>query len=279
MEDFKYSIDKIKLVISGYETSFLQELGNNLLTNSRWNTSIVPQYESNKVSKCYNSFVLEHIDGNLYIGFCPNWIKSPSERERCICLEYNPNKVAIDDFPILNRLLLQSGIKIKVLSVDVAVDILGVHINDIIFNKWHGSVKEIEYRSSVRETQYFGEIGHNHIKVYDKAKEQKVKDLNWTRFEITLKDLGYYGHLRVDKFSIPTMYLVGSEQLNMFDGFNALSDKDKYYLMNYIHYPDGIKYLDSRTRKKVLELAATNLKTIEIDKTSILNTIYEYKIA
>lgn len=275
--DFNYSVDKVKVLIEGCDVGEIKRFGEKLHLGSVLKHNIRENYVTNSLKKCYTSFNLEHIEGNLYVGFCPNWISNPRERERCIVLEYNPNKVNPFDFDETKKVFNIRSKRIKILSIDIACDMYGVDISSIYVKKWHGNVKEISFKKSSLETLYLGELGHNHIKIYDKAKEQKV-DGKWVRFEITLKNLGNYLNYDLDcfVFNLPDIYCFGDVQLDF--TFDNLSDKDKYYLVNFLNYPEGIEYLNFRTKKKVLELAHKFLVPINISKNSIVQTVLDFKL-
>src|SRR3712207_9513149 len=60
------------------------------------------------------------------------------------------------------------------------------------------------------ETRYLGAIGHSHVKLYNKAIEQKIEG-NWTRFEITIKKINSLS-ATLNEFSevlkIPAVYYI-----------------------------------------------------------------------
>lgn len=182
MEKVRYSIDKIKLHFKYTKLdkikSFLLELGM---------SNFDKYYESNKMVKCKHNFVFGENDGVVYVGVVPNWIKE-EKFDKDIILEYNPNKVNPFLMKELSWLLHHNKACIEVMFIDFAIDFRLPYKYFRMFKR-----DKREYMCSIGhsdvETQYLGALGHNHIKLYNKAKEQKLKDLDWTRLEITCKEI------------------------------------------------------------------------------------------
>ncbi len=105
-------------------------------------------------------------------------------------VDFNPNKLSLDGRGVLNFLL--SFVKdIHYSRIDLAIDlynydIASYNIIDI------GNRKSAYFydRKGKLETIYSGSMKSNkYIRIYNKAVEQKLKDIDWWRFEIQLRDI------------------------------------------------------------------------------------------
>lgn len=264
MEKVRYSIDKIKLHFKYIKLerikSFLIEL-----EKSNFNK----YYESNKVTNCKHNFNFGESDGVVYVGVVPNWIRE--ERfDKDIILEYNPNKVNPFLIKELAWLLQHNKACIEVMSIDFAIDFKLPY-------KYFRMLKrdKREYMCSIGhgevETQYLGALGHNHIKLYDKAKEQKIKDLDWTRLEITCKEIkSLSSQLKdFDCMSFPTLLIVNAD-IN-FD-ILQLPDITRIVLESIIQ-DINVLYTINRyeTRKKYEQLLSDFFNSYQVD----VNCLYK----
>jgi hypothetical protein len=91
-------------------------------------------------------------------------------------VEYNPNKIMHYE-KIKSMLKISHTIELK--YIDIAVD-LDVPISNILI------LNNNRDMNIYKGTYYIGERS-NGIKIYDKAKEQKIKDRDWTRIEYRIK--------------------------------------------------------------------------------------------
>lgn len=264
LDKVRYSIDKIKLhfkyIKSEKINSFLQELGC---------CNFDKYYESNQITKCKHNFLFGDGDGVVYVGVVPNWIKE--ERfDKDIILEYNPNKVNPFLIKELSWLLHHNKACIDVMSIDFAIDFRLPY-------KYFRMLKrdKREYMCSIGhsevETQYLGALGHNHIKLYDKAKEQKLKDIDWTRLEITCKEIKSLSSQLKDFYcmSFPGLLIVNTD-IN-FD-ILQLSDITRIVLESIIQDVSvlyTIKKYD--TRKKYEQLLFDFFNSYQVD----INCLYK----
>ena len=180
------------------------------------------EYRYNITVKCYsfNPFVT---DASFYIGFGHN--SELSEYNDVLVVEFNPNRCDYF-YGFLNRLLctfFSSPRKVKVVSLDIAVDIFGISMENCIADK--GKKKRyLEYINNGARTLYIGKKGkdgsNGSTKIYDKGKEQKV-DKVWTRYEVTLKlDLLYaqiLSHITECNYELPIAYFINADKMNKFD--------------------------------------------------------------
>lgn len=264
----KYSVDKIKIRIDNFRVDDVQVMMNKLAIDS----SVYSSYESNKMTKCRYNYLIGEGEGAIYVGVAPNWIKE-EKYLKSVVLEYNPNKVFPWVFDSLGLLMWSDRLNWCVMSVDIACDIYEDYSNLVMLKR-----DKREYFAKIGhsevETQYLGRFGENgHIKFYNKAKERKV-DVPWSRFEITLKGVKDVD-CSFDRFSelcnLPVIYVkkdVDSVPVNdlwliAFEG--VLDDIDRLYkIENY------------RTRKKMENLLAQALQSVDIDVLGCFNAFVDF---
>lgn len=268
--DLKYSVDKIKLEFQYIKTNRVQQFLDNIQYDINYK-----YYTSNNVTKCQHNFIFGEGEGTVYCGVVPNW-KSENKHDKSIILEYNPNKVNPYLFDKLSWLLNVNKYCIKVMSFDIAVD-MNVEYKYLRMLKrdkreyfgilGHGEV----------ETRYLGALGNNHVKLYDKAKEQKLEGVAWSRFEITVKDINSMfcslGEFK-SVVKLPQLYYVNG-QIGMEE--MKLKDIDRIVLESIINDVQ-VLYTIKRyeTRKRFEGLLAKFLSAIKLDVNLMFNTFYNY---
>lgn len=268
MEKVKYSIDKIKLHFKYVKydriKSFLLELERS--DYSRY-------YESNKITNCKHNFNFCDSDGVVYVGVVPNWTKE-SKFDKDIIVEYNPNKINAFLIKELSWLLHHPRSCIEVMSIDFAIDFNLPYSSFRLFKR-----DKREYMCSIGhsdvETQYLGALGHNHIKLYNKAKEQNV-DYDWTRLEITCKEIkSLSSQLKdFDVLKFPAMLIV-SNDIN-FD-IIQLPDITRIVLESIIQDINvlyTIKKYD--TRKKYEQLLSDFFNSYQVDYNCLYKVYNSY---
>ena len=272
--DFKYSLDKLKVSFFFSDIKYVEGVASDLLTQANYfNARYKVQYESNALTKCKRSFLVQCLEGNVYIGFEPNWLSERGRSARTVILEYNPNKVKLSEVKRLLEFPFKAR-EIDFMSVDIAVDMDCVELSDLVVKKWDNRVKYVDFGSSDVETKYLGAIGHNHIKIYNKALEQKIKDIVWTRFEITLKKVGKYMNFEIPPFHLPKLYNRNFQSSLIFE---QLDNKDKFYFYSYLNNPELLQLLNFRTRKRVLSLVDDYLSEVVISESEIRSVLKRYK--
>lgn len=266
----KYSIDKVKLEFMYIDAGRVQ----NFLDSLEYDVTYT-YYHSNSVTKCQHNFLFGGGDGSVYVGVVPNW-KTEERHDKNIILEYNPNKV--NPF-MLDKLSWLQNIhrhNIKLMSFDIAVDF------DLDYSLVRMLKRDIrEYFAILGhtepETRYLGALGHNHVKLYNKAKEQKLNGIDWTRFEITNKEIDklYCGF---DEFknslSLPKLYMVDG-QINM--DIMRLKDTDRIVLESIIS-DTQVLYTIKRyeTRKRFEKLLLQFLIPLELNVDKMYKCYYDY---
>lgn len=266
-----YSIDKIKLEFLWVKTDRVQSFLNSLVASD-----YTLYYESKKLTSCKHNFKWGEGDGAIYLGVIPNW-ENENRSDKNVVLEYNPNKV--DPFLISELVWLKNipRICVKVMSFDIAVD-MSIPYDTVRMLK--RDVREYQCHIGHRkvETQYLGELGHNHVKLYNKAKEQKIKGIDWTRFEITCKKINSFSSTLKEfqeLLKIPTLYYVCA-QMSLSE-FEQLNDTTRIILESIIADINVLNTIkDYKTRKKYERLLSEYLNPIDISFSEIYRVYQEF---
>lgn len=283
MCNLNYSVDKVKIYIHGVKLQKVQQLMDILSLDIN-----VMGYESNKITSCRYSYRIKEDDivvfgkrikGNsFYLGVEPNWSKDKNKTHRDIIIEYNPNKIILNDFEILDIILPVDEYRTELLSLDIAIDIFNYHIQDLLIYKRHGS----EYKSVIEhnklETVYLGVFGENaHIKIYDKAKEQRLSDDTvWTRYEVTYKKLGFLD-IR-DTQVIENTKLAPVKIKNNDLDLKELKGTEKYIMLTSIDNIDKLNILGRVMKKKILNYHNEYFQDLNIDLSEIIKTYKNFKV-
>lgn len=269
MVNIYYSVDKIKLEFQYIKFDIVQGLLNTLsmLDYDRY-------YESKQMTKCKHNFLFEEDGGSIYIGIVPNW-KGENRDDKSIVVEYNPNKVDPFKYDFLKFLLRIPRACIRVMNFDVAVD-MSIPYSDVRILKRDKREYYCEIGHSEIETRYLGSLGHNHVKLYNKAKEQGL-NCSWTRFEITVKEINSLNcELReFDKINIPTMYQIRNQiKLDDYEQLNDITRIALEAIISDFSLLNTIKKYD--TRKKYEKMIHDRFDSIIIDKKMIHNAYLNY---
>lgn len=283
MCNLDYSIDKVKLYIHGVKINEVQHLMDVLSLDVQ-----VKPYESNKVTACrYNYSIKENdtvvfgerIKGNtFYLGIEPNWSRDKNKTHRDIVVEYNPNKIILADFDVLNSMLPINEYKTEILTLDIAIDIFNQHMQDLLIYKRHGSERMVTIAHNKLETVYLGSVKENgHIKVYNKAKEQKLNnDTIWTRYEITYKKLGFMD-IRDTKV-IEETKLAEIKIKNDTVNLDVLKDTERYIFLTSLDNVEKINMLGRVMKKKILNYHEQYLKKLDINLGKIIEVYKNFKV-
>lgn len=256
----KYSVDKIKLEFKFIRLDSVQDFLNKL--SEVYDKDLI-YYESKAMTKCKHNFMWNLKEGNIYIGVVPNWKKEEKE-DKSIILEYNPNKIDAFSIKQLYWLKFQPSCNIRVMSFDIAVD-LPIDYGEVRMLKRDKREYQCDIGHSRIETRYLGELGHNHVKLYDKAREQKLDGISWTRFEITVKEINSPG-CTLEEFentiNLPVLYRMSSQiDIATFQ----LNDTTRIVLeaiIRDINLLYTIKKYD--TRKKYEKMLGEHMQAIDI---------------
>lgn len=225
-----------------------------------WESSKFASYRYNFVREGYMN--PENLENNkpseiysYYFAYSLNTTADYSDRFR---LSFNPNKVPLSD-PLLKVILnymKDNKRKLKISTVDVAVDYTGISTNDLILDKGSKKVYSYYYYPESDRTIYIGKPGKGQVKVYDKASEQGIDGLK-TRYEITLNVDSYYSEIKSYKVkeSIPKLYvkhdynILSTQDLTDFEKMLVYSVQNGFNL-NELSYRNRKKYESIMNRQK-----------------------------
>ncbi|MDO0471356.1 hypothetical protein KLO14_18615 [Clostridioides difficile] len=175
-----------------------------------------------------------------------------------IVIEFNPNKCegsSILEF-ILDRFYYNNP-NVEVLSFDLACDI-PVNITNLMFSKGSQRNYKMFSKSFEDKTHYFGVRGsEGYLKVYNKAKELKLKNQELTRYEITFKPCMPIQRI-CRFFNVDTKYFVPVYYIDNFQMSLDIDGTDKVLLFSCMEHPEFLEYLGRRKRKKIEQLLADN---------------------
>lgn len=282
MCNLDYSVDKVKLYIHGAKIQEVQYLMDTLSLDMQ-----VKSYESKKITSCRYNYSLneddtvvfgKRIKGNsFYLGIEPNWSRDKNKTHRDIVIEYNPNKIILKDFKAIESILPVNEYKTEIISMDIAIDIFNYSMNDLIIYKRHGNEYKCTLEHNKLETIYLGAFGENgHIKIYNKAKEQKIDDLIWTRYEITYKKLGFMD-IRDTKV-IEETKLADIKIKDDIINLENLKDTERYIFLTLLDNVDKINMLGRVMKKKILNYHEQYLKKLDINLDKIIEVYKNFKV-
>lgn len=255
-----YSIDKIKILIHGIKNPIIQNLLNKL-TNVLDKDLIY--YKSNAVVKCYDNFMYR----GIYVGFSNNWNRNFSNRYTNVVLEWNPNKISLEEFPVDLRILFDDLRRIEIMSCDVCKDI-EIPITDLIVLKHHESQRMNILSHNTIETIYVGQFNENGFcRIYNKAKELKIEG-DLTRIEVHITHIGFIGYEEVD-FK-PITILKVDENID-------LNDTQKVLIIACYNMPYLLQLLEARRRRQIKQLMKNNLEQVDISIEEIKECIKNFK--
>ena len=275
---YEYSVDKIKLFFYGIDIRDIQKMMNKLSTD----VSVGKSYESKTVASCRYNYILDNLKGKCYLGIEPNWLTRSVKGKKDIVLEYNPNKIFIEEFESIRELKFYDIRKVEIMSIDIARDIYTHKVNELLIHKRHGNEYFAKMGHSCTETIYVGTFGSNGaVRIYNKAKEQKIKDKEfiWTRFEIRYKKPGFMDIKNEDmirEIGIPKIY--ASREIVNEIAFKELKGLDKYLYLTSIDNIENLELLDRRMKKKILDYHKQINLEIKIDLDEIINVYKNFEI-
>jgi len=214
----------------------------------------------NKRSVCRYNYYIDIDDNNsFWIGFEPNWLKFNSE-VKYGRIEFNPAKVSeLLEFQSIYGMVKYSVAKNFVYPVrfDLAIDI-PVSREKVHLIKDNRLYEEYSLSSSNR-TQYLGRRNtHGRVKVYNKALELKLENIDLTRVELTV-DYQSRDYAEVNSL-LPKMYILDSFQFPM-----GVNGSDKLILMSVMSDMSLIKELPQVKRKKIEGYLQHTLLSLELD--------------
>ncbi|UWG95522.1 hypothetical protein LPY66_11370 [Dehalobacter sp. DCM] len=211
----------------------------------------------------YNYKIMTN-DGSFWMGCGHNSEKRGLNTN--LYIEYNPNKLQNNAFLQKVLSVFFRYPKTEIISCDIAKDFSLPMINFIGDMKRKREVKI--FNTSKGKTIYIGK-GDGRAKLYDKAKEQGLKGVDWTRFEVSLNigrelyrmdTFGYKGDLPSVFYAEQSLALDAEEKAVIY----ALSD-------NVIN----LNEFSRRKRDKYKEILS-NFKEISFSSKEIYQVLNDY---
>lgn len=141
------------------------------------NLRFKPRYITNQFFS--NSFSIEDL-GFLQVDRVSNKFR----------LEFNPNNLkSLEDKDLINT-ILSYFTDFHFSRLDIALDLYNYNLYDYNIVDLSPRKKAYYYdRVGRLETAYFGSMGSNKfVRVYNKAREQKIDNMDWWRVELQLRD-------------------------------------------------------------------------------------------
>lgn len=184
-------------------------------------------------------------------------------------LEFNPNLITIEDKNLIHS-ILKYLTDLHITRLDVAVDLYNYNLE--LYNiTTLKPLKKAYYHDRVGqlETVYLGsQISSRFFRIYNKAKEQKLTNVNWWRVELQLRQvyIDKFLHGYDQFFSDILIYRYNS---NIFKtlGFNQKAILD-YLLQDMNRFSE---LTDFRTKLKYKKL----IRSLELESLTFINDLVE----
>jgi hypothetical protein len=199
--------------------------------------------------------------GLLQVTHDTGFVDKEKDTVHQIRLEFNPNKIH-DNSKLLPEYLdlLKLIAEPKITRKDVAIDLMGIDINDWIVMDYSGR-KRIEYKSSNMrlETLYFGskysDIRH---RIYNKTLEQGLEDkaIKWWRVE---------AQIRKDKAEMRKFNAFSKVKIVSKQDFLQYDVRTRAMLFYLQANPDSMKELSVNARTKYKKLLGEQIEYWFID--------------
>jgi hypothetical protein len=183
--EIRMLLDRINFRIEEVHVDDFQRFLDSLDTVERMGLLNVRREFRKGVSEYAYNLHIGQGDGAVYIGYRHNSANAKMEKERFhMKVEFNPNKHSFDEYKqfwlcMTDFREYKKGIK----SIDLAFDLYGVSIDSIVPVSLTG-----KWMNKFQGTFYFGQRGsYGFLRIYDKAKEEGLKDEAKTRVEFTIE--------------------------------------------------------------------------------------------
>jgi hypothetical protein len=220
------------------------------------------QFKTGASEYAYNLYFGQG-DGAVYIGYRHNSTNAKLTRERFhMKVELNPNKHKFEDYKSLWISLGDfRNFRKTIKSVDLAFDLLGVPISAIVPVSTTGKCA-----NRVHGTFYFGQRGsHGFVRIYDKAKEEGLKDIDKTRVEFTIsfaEPVTFQIFQAIDGYDVFEKYIISAVDFDKLDAEMAC-------ILFALHH--AFRSLKDFTRRKQEKIKKALLGTERIDFQSVFS--------
>lgn len=230
-----------------------------------WETCRIKEYRHNW--KFSSLGVFKGDSSSFWIGYQHN--RENKALVHWLVVEYNPNKNDVSTgylCEILGRFYRDHD-SVQVVSVDLACD-MPVNISSVFCDKGGKSIKKLFDYGGDNKTIYLGE-GSGRIKIYNKARELGIDDINLTRYEISIHfDCNGAHPMRPStymafdsgSFELVPIYCVDSYQFDM-----TLNGTDKallYAVLNGFPLEELTRDKKNKIKKILSDSAGNTLESI-----------------
>lgn len=283
MFKIEYSLDMLRLK-SKVNVNDFENFINYYIAIDYDKNELLSRWVSFGYKEYYYQFKINYIApatgefNTFWLGYQHNSEKHNHFGNYNLVVEFNPNKIDVAKCPFLFDLLSRFfKTSFTLVSCDLAMDIHGIDISDIYYDK--NKKRYIDVRGyGSDKTIYLGK-GSGRTKIYNKAKERGLDGLKWTRYEVSpvynleinppfnrcINEINFDSGIElVDIYS-----LVGT-QVDMFS-LNG-TDRALIYAVQ-MGYP--LEELTRDKRKKIKEYLS-NSTAIEIDRKALFGAINRY---
>lgn len=176
--------------------------------------------------------------------------------------EFNPNNVkSLEDKEIINT-ILSYFTDFHFSRLDIALDLYNYNIYDYNIVDLSPRKKAYYYdRVGKLETCYFGAMGSDKfIRIYNKAKEQKIDNMDWWRVELQLRDKNIDIYLEDRKDFLEDVYFFRYVSI---DNYSTVEKATlEYILHDYTRLNQLAKNQKTKYKKMVRELKEESLDFI-----------------
>lgn len=305
-DTFDYSVDMVRLATEVKPQRFQEVMGK--FMDSASNQPFVEYREMKQIFAYRHNFYVKgsltcdkefekykedfygnefSVEKNNEYGFwvgCEHNAKGFNAHSKDVVVEYNPNKCKNSELLkyVLDELFLYNSLTV-VKKIDFAIDIYH-NIKNVMFVRDSHCQYKLFDNCGDDMTHYMRKRGsHGHLKLYNKAREDNLKGIDKTRYEVTLKidmDLRYMGLYMVDYGVFPNVRIRDINQQIVFpDSVDSekISGVDLVLTDACIDVPSRLKELPYRKRKKIEVLMKNLYQEINFKEcTNIQAVINEY---
>lgn len=190
--------------------------------------------------------------------------------------EFNPNHVkTLEDKDIVNT-ILSYFTDFHFSRLDIALDLYNYNIYDYNIVDLSPRKKAYYYdRVGKLETCYFGAVGSNKfVRIYNKAKEQNVPEVDWWRVELQLRDSNIDVYLEDRKDFLEDIYFFRYVSI---DSYSTVEKATLEYLIHdYSRINELAKNQKTKYKKMIRELKEESLDFINPIMQHNCNKVVEY---
>lgn len=231
--------------------------------------SNVLSWTSQIIAQCrYQYSIKIENENSFWFGVQPNWLPVNNTSTICV-LRFNPAKCFKSS--ALKRLLNflnENNISKKYKQFDCAIDV-NIERSRCFLIKDNRMYEEYS-RSCSNRTQYLGQRNsHGRVKLYNKAIEQQIKNIDKTRLELTI-DIEK-SHVNDVKKIFPKVLIFNDLQLDV-----NMTGTDLVLCLACLDDASRLQFLSRRKKEKIEQMLATSTQFLKFDTvqySQVLNSI------